>query len=274
MMSYSQLLPLSALDLLAVSTLQAYLPSDSQTEAFFSVVILLSIDSIIVFLLLSIKANIEMKHEYLMIQATLSKESEYYDQMRNYSKVIDAKCHDLKKFISAKEIVKEKEGITKEMIKEIEETVASYSNMPLPGNKALDIVLSEKGVIWERNHITFTYDVDGKQFSFLSNSDIVSIFNNLLYNAIEYASQLQDENKRIISLTAAKKNEFLAVHVENYFDGPIKLVEGLPITTKKDSEIHGYGLKSVRYVAQKYGGTMEIGTSNHVFSADVLIPLA
>jgi signal transduction histidine kinase len=60
---------------------------------------------------------------------------------------------------------------------------------------------------------------------------------------------------------------------ENYFEGDIKLANGLPVTTKRDKDNHGFGLKSIRYAAEKYGGTMTINIEENWFILRILLPL-
>jgi len=47
----------------------------------------------------------------------------------------------------------------------------------------------------------------------------------------------------------------------------------LPVTTKKDTFNHGYGLKSIRYAVQKYGGVVSVDQKDHWFELKILIPL-
>ena len=64
--------------------------------------------------------------------------------------------------------------------------------------------------------------------------------------------------------------------MENYFSGEIKLDNaGLPITTKKDKDYHGYGIKSIMYISKKYNGDVRINVDNenHIFSLSILLPL-
>ena len=51
------------------------------------------------------------------------------------------------------------------------------------------------------------------------------------------------------------------------------LVDGLPVTTKEDSDYHGFGLKSIRHTAEKYGGGISVQTGSNFFSLQVLLPV-
>lgn len=44
------------------------------------------------------------------------------------------------------------------------------------------------------------------------------------------------------------------------------------MTTKEDRNFHGYGLKSIRYVAKKYGGTVTARMEKQWFVLQLLFP--
>jgi sensor histidine kinase regulating citrate/malate metabolism len=46
------------------------------------------------------------------------------------------------------------------------------------------------------------------------------------------------------------------------------------LSTKSDSEEHGYGLQSIEMVVKKYGGEMDINTDNGTFILSVIIPFS
>ena len=66
---------------------------------------------------------------------------------------------------------------------------------------------------------------------------------------------------------------FLVVHIENYVSKQLVLVDEIPLTTKANKDYHGFGIMSIRYIAQKYGGTMNIKVDNNLFCLDILLPL-
>ena len=46
---------------------------------------------------------------------------------------------------------------------------------------------------------------------------------------------------------------------------------GLPVTTKDDHSLHGYGLKSVRKIVDKYRGTLSVFSSDGMFFVNILL---
>lgn len=103
--------------------------------------------------------------------------------------------------------------------------------------------------------------------------DICTLFGNALDNAIECELSIPDKEKRLIHLEVYTKKDFLVIRCENYCPAPPIFQDGLPMTTKADREYHGYGLKSMRYTAQKYGGTMTVQAKDEWFQLTLLFPL-
>lgn len=99
------------------------------------------------------------------------------------------------------------------------------------------------------------------------------MFGNAIDNAARAVSEVQDA-PRTIGLTVRKIKSFLTVQVRNRYSGEIKTGKnGLPVTTKSDAENHGLGLKSIRYIAEKYGGRMSVRTEGDMFYLNIIFPL-
>ena len=115
--------------------------------------------------------------------------------------------------------------------------------------------------------------VDGTLFEFMDVMDICSIFGNALDNAIECVRQMKEKEKRLIHVTAFSQKSFLIIRFENYCETAVVFGEELPVTTKKETQFHGYGLKSLRYTVHKYNGEVDIHTEDSWFKVNILIPL-
>ena len=49
---------------------------------------------------------------------------------------------------------------------------------------------------------------------------------------------------------------------------------GLPVTTKLDEQgFHGFGMKSIRLIAEKYDGSLSVKTQDNVFNLNILLPI-
>ena len=56
------------------------------------------------------------------------------------------------------------------------------------------------------------------------------------------------------------------VSIYNRYAGEIRFDGGMPLTGKADRSAHGYGLRSVAMLVEKYGGEMSIDANGGVFS--------
>ena len=206
--------------------------------------------------------------ENLRLESMIAGESKLYETYKNSINIINMKAHDLKHFIADIGAGGEFDGLD-----EIKTAVEKYELTANTGNKALDVVLTEKTYLCNKNEISFSAMVKGDELSFMRSGDIVSLFGNALDNAIEYEKTVENKNKRYILLKVYRKVNLLSIHVENYCTESYDLRDGLPATTKSDKDNHGFGLKSIRYVAQKYGGNVTVKSEGGLFTLDVILPV-
>ena len=113
---------------------------------------------------------------------------------------------------------------------------------------------------------------DGTLLDFMEVVDICNIFGNALDNAIESVMRIEDKEKRLIHVTVSKLNDFVMIRIENYFEGILKTDGEEYLTTKDDQKYHGYGIKSIKYTADKYDGAVYINTDNNWFDIKIAIP--
>lgn len=66
----------------------------------------------------------------------------------------------------------------------------------------------------------------------------------------------------------------LMIEESNYFTGELKLNGDLPVTGKEDASRHGYGTRSIQYIARQYGGDMRVELDGNMFFLKVWFPLS
>ena len=50
----------------------------------------------------------------------------------------------------------------------------------------------------------------------------------------------------------------------------MEFADGLPVTTKEDKNFHGFGVRSIRYLVEKYRGDMLMRAEEERFFVDIL----
>lgn len=219
------------------------------------------------------RKELRVRSENHAMNVVLQRQYDQYRMAIDNMELLRREFHDLKHYMIA--IRAESDPQKKEQyLLEMEKAIVTQEAMADTGNQVLDVVLTTKSTYCTQNKITFTCMADGKLISFLHVKDICSIFGNALDNAIECVSQFEDPEKRLITLSVSKKNNFLMIQCENYSENRLVMADSkLPSTTKSNKLYHGYGLKSIQAAAQKYGGTMTVSFMDHWFTLKVLIPV-
>lgn len=217
--------------------------------------------------------RIEANTELASINAQLESQHQEYLQSKENIESLGRLAHDLKHQITAlRAEVDPKHAAAG--FEQLEQSVQRYSAQQHTGNPVLDVILTTKERACADRGITFTAVADGSLLSGMSSMDIASLFGNALDNAIEATSKLPKHEQRLIKLALYEQNHFIVIRVENYYDSRLKKdAEGNLRTTKRDDQHrHGFGVKSIRHIAQQYGGEMTIRTEDHWFVLTALIP--
>ena len=226
---------------------------------------------LLVTILLDIFRIRQAEREQMMMERLLRQEQEQHMVSRATMDVINRKCHDLRHQIAALRHMDESQK--EKSIGQLERAVMIYDSFPKSGNQDLDIILAEKSLLAEKQQTRVQCIVDGSKLSFLALEDMYSLFGNALDNAIEAASREPNEAKRIITLHAAARGNLYSIHMENPCGEQPLFMDGLPVTSKTDTDYHGYGMRSMRYLCEKYGGALTAAWEDGIFVLDMLIPL-
>jgi sensor histidine kinase regulating citrate/malate metabolism len=163
----------------------------------------------------------------------------------------------------------------------MEQAIAIQESFMNTGNRVLDVILTTKSLQCEKKGITLNAMIDGDILSGIHVKDICSLFGNVIDNAIEATQMIEEKEKRLITLSVRSRNKFIIIECENYSDpASVRLKKNqrrifgsddLPKTTKRDNVKHGYGLKSIAQVAEKYGGAMNCSYEDGWFKVKVLL---
>ena len=193
-----------------------------------------------------------------------------YQMSKENDEIIRRTYHDLKHQIN--EIRNESDaGKQSEYLAEMEQAIRKHEAENKTGNSVLDTLLFGKGLYCTEHDINLTCIADGSLLEFMEVMDICSIFGNALDNALEYVSKLPRE-KRLVSMSVKAQNEFVIIGFDNYYEDVLELEDGLPVTTKENTEYHGYGLKSIRKLVEKYEGTLTLHGEDSWFRLRMLFP--
>ena len=154
----------------------------------------------------------------------------------------------------------------------MDESMGGFELTLRTGNPVTDVIVNDKRQQCEDQGIPFQTDFHYPDSGSFDAFDVGIVLQNLLQNALEACEKIS-EGERFISLAGRRKGRFLLIEVKNSFAGDLVFgADGLPVTDKKtDVSMHGIGLSSVRRIAEKYMGEMEVCPENQVFRVTVMV---
>ena len=223
---------------------------------------------ILYLLIIAIRAGLLSRKKILSeLQTTeqlLLQEQKRYEEMRNNVEVINMKCHDIKRQLSTFQ-----GKLTENEILALQEAIKIYDSNINTGNEILDTILYQKKLYCDQNNINLSWLTDGAALSFIAPSKLYALLANALENAIEAVLKL-DTSKRVVSLTVIQKDNSVTINVTNFYD-----TEKVPITgtDKEDKVHHGFGLKSMKYIANEYNGSLQISSEDNIFYLSIILPI-
>ena len=200
----------------------------------------------------------------------LAERERQYRLSQENIEAINVKCHDIRhqiRHLADRGVVVD-EGVLADIAREVD----IYDSTVKTGNEALDTILTEKRLMCSNEGIEISVVADGSALGFMLPADIYALFGNALDNAIEAVRGVADHERRVVTLLVQRRRDMVSVNVENYCASePTFGADGLPRTTKPDHANHGFGMRSMRATAERYGGSLHAGVDGDIFYLNVML---
>ena len=129
------------------------------------------------------------------------------------------------------------------------------------GNYIADAILTDKQETSEKDNIKIIFD--GCITDKINNTDLCIILSNALDNAIEACEKINGEKE--ISVYGNFQQGYFVLIIKNPSENILAINNASPVTSKDDKVYHGFGLSNIRFVVDKYNGTMRISSENNFF---------
>lgn len=155
-----------------------------------------------------------------------------------------------------------------EYLIKMNQSMAALDEKIWTGHRVLDFILNQKKKQAEESGVAFQVCVAALLNVPLSDGDISVLFGNLLDNAIEACERMQG-GKRWILFRLRKQYQSVFVEISNSIEEKPKIRNGVLLTSKKDKRLHGYGLKSVNNIVERYNGVFSYSIKEQVFKVNL-----
>lgn len=137
-------------------------------------------------------------------------------------------------------------------------------------NNAVNLILSYFDLKSRNKGVVFSVEAQLPRDIPLPETELCVLLSNGLENAIEAASQVEDEQFRKVRVSCNIHKNNLLIYIDNSFSGKIAMENGLP---QSGREGHGFGSKSMVMIAEKYNGYCSFVKTDEIFMLRVVLPL-
>lgn len=190
------------------------------------------------------------------------------------TEILRMKYHDFKHQLNYIQSISKDNKEIQDYINEVQDSFDKANAYIKTGIKPIDVILTNKSLICQKENINFTHCIEIENLNCMKSEDIYGLLGNMLDNAIEASLNVKDISNRVISLIIKLENEMIHFSIDNYYENDSLNISNnkLPQTIKQDKEVHGIGLKSIKYITEKYNGSLTISSDENIFSLDIVIP--
>lgn len=226
--------------------------------------------------------SIRSENDFLLMKEEL--EQQKYAEIRmavekNRELVHDTKNH----YLIIREYVRKKDYESLEnYVSDLQENFIRTDSWVYTGNHVLDLILGQKQMLAREKGIRFDLQVSPLSRLPFGDREICSLFGNLLDNALEACERVMEEEKTAkestindqkaqlwIQVKIEQKKQLLFIEIANSTDESPERKERKLLTRKKDSSLHGYGLKSVERIVEEHDGVIFYDAEDRVFTVKV-----
>ena len=221
-----------------------------------SVVLMLFVNIIVLLAYNCIQKLDEERATLQVSQIRDQADAEYYQLLQQQYDEQRILIHDIRKHFGVIDLMAEDGNTVKirEYISELERQPEFKRKARLCDDPILNMVLLRYSELCSEKSISFSCDVRSDSVSFMDATSITALFGNLLSNAVE-AAEKSEEKSIDFSITYNPDGQCVIISLTNSCDiAPRIDSNGNYKTSKRDQDIHGYGIKSIERVVRDYNG--------------------
>ncbi len=202
----------------------------------------------------------------------LDVQEKYYMKLLDHEDEIRKFRHDVNNHIISLEALLE-EGKLEESKKYLSEIKGAYplvKSVVRTGNTIVSAIASDYAERFPE--VTLEWEGLFPDELTISNTDICTIFSNVLGNAFENADK--SEKEKIVSANVKTVTNSMIVTVKNTIGAPVKMKDGVFETSKDDKENHGIGTINIQKSVKANDGIVEYNYDESMFEIRIILPNA
>lgn len=178
---------------------------------------------------------------------------EYYQHLEEKEEQSRLILHDINNHLQMLE--KNYQNNDSDYFNEVKDKMKSLTSRLITNRRILNILFLEKIDIANKYNIKIIFDIDPIDLAFIGDFDIITIFSNIMDNAIECVKEL-DLSDRKVTLRIKKVKDFIIIDEVNPCNSVLTKKGDKILTSKKGHA--GLGLQSISKVLKKYDANMVV----------------
>ena len=207
------------------------------------------------------------------VEEIIIQQSKQYDQFIEHTHEIQKMRHDYQNFLLGLSAEIQNDHIDKALEK-IQQEYNSVSGLSFPhqiesGNHTIDAFIAAKRQLASPKGVELISTYNISQPINISMVDFAIILGNALDNAIEASAQVPGSDDRIVTISISVKNKSLIISINNPVAQEVDINH--LTTTKQQSNLHGFGILSMKNIASKYHGEIAFQCENKIFTTHILL---
>ena len=239
-------------------------------QMFYISIIMLMISIAIIWFLLKIKQDAEAKMEYRLLKQQHDTMKKTEQNMKALYESTHAVKHDMEKHLLAVKIMAEHGDAAKifTYVNQImEECEKNAHKAVFTENDIFNAVMNTRLQICKEKKILIHIQIESGVANGLKPEIVTVVLGNLLDNAIEAAEQAEE---KIIYFKMFCREKHILLSIQNSFDYAHS--DTLLSSTKKNKEVHGFGLKNAKKVIEQENGVLQISVDEEgLFCVEVML---
>lgn len=137
-------------------------------------------------------------------------------------------------------------------------------------NSTINLILSYFASKAKGRDISFKAEAAIMEDISIQENDICALLSNGLENALEASAQSKEKMERFVRINCQIHKCNLLIFIENNFSGELEMKDGLP---QNHREGHGFGVKSMQMITNKYQGFSSYTALDGLFTLRIVLPL-
>ena len=213
--------------------------------------------------------NLDMEKRLSDIRYDYDKQQEMADEIHRIQQQIGLLKHDMKNhtLVILSYLEENKIEEARQYAGEILDKLNRMYTYVNVGNSLLSYIINSKLSVAKELGIEIKAEIENLPFAYMDSVDFSSLLNNMLDNAINGAL---DSNGKKLEVDIVSEKGFDIITVKNSIDGSV-LKDNPGLLSSKEEPGHGYGMKQIKAVAEKYDGNIDIYEKSGMFIVSIMM---